>query len=128
MPGQKLFALEDIQRIPVQVSPEAHTALICSSHEGRKFAQALSELFGALGCVREVHVTLVEKRRLFPTEIHEAHSLLLRVEVIHARSQVPRYHWYINLSDFQHVPAHRSGGLQAAVCVQELVRLYPYGL
>lgn len=126
----KRFHLEDVQRIPVTLTDTARDAILASSHQGRLWPQALSELCAERGCIACVSIDVVCKSAFHPvspTELHPVtgeEPLLFYVVATHAVTGVPDYTWLINVSDLSQV--YPRGDFQAVTSVQEMLRLYPY--
>ena len=66
-PAKRLFALEDVKRIPVTQTDAARAFLISSSSEGRLFPQALSEALAGVAGVASVDIDIAPVGDHLPT-------------------------------------------------------------
>lgn len=130
-PAQKHFEAHELRRIPVIVSDVAQTEIMASSAEGRKFPQALSELFGGVVGIKEVHIDAVPKSTHFPVTEQDTHPLsgeevrMLVITAVHADGSIDAHTWYVNASDLGCVRPQNQG-FSAVATARELVRLYPH--
>ena len=112
----KRFELSDIVRIPVQLSDDAKDFINLSCDEGRRLLNALSEIFGELGNVTKIEVSIDAASKYFPS-LPEGEKLLI---IVAYHSSTSPYRWL--------VPANQllDRGFRAHLLVQELVNLYPH--
>lgn len=117
----KIFFAHELRRISVICTPEATEAIAKSSHGGRMFPQALSEMFGELPEVEKVHVAIAPKHTLVPVSEQNRDDLVLLIDIVNGRNS---HRFLVNYSDLCHY--HSSGwhSFNPAETARELVRLY----
>ncbi len=131
-PSGKAFEPHELRRIPVLLTDEAKRAVLESSAEGRKFPQALAELFGGIVGVREIHLDATPRSQHFQSGPEHFHPItgeeerMLHVTIVHEDEQKSPYDYFLSMRDIQEVhPAGRTG-FTALATTRELVRLYPH--
>ncbi len=124
----KRFELSDIARIPVTMSEAARAAIHTSSDQGRKWPNALAELFGAQGNVIALTIDLVPMSAHFRVSAAEQDTPLLAIVAKHAaHPAVPDHRWFVSvasLCEVAHTP--HLHGFQAHIAAQDLLQVYPH--
>lgn len=108
--------------IEVHTSDKALELIHASSDQGRKFPQALGEVFGRLSSVLHVEIDVFPKSHLFA--VAGADSWLMKITVKHKNEALPDFEKIINADDL--TLAHPTGayGFNALLTAQEFARLY----
>lgn len=117
----KVFHIETLRRVPYFYQKETWQAIGTTTHEGRLFPQALSDAFGKIACVEEIHLCLYQKKELFETSENDE-DIMLYITVYTKNEGIETF--TLNLNDLkQH---HRSGwnSFRAAATAEELARLF----
>ncbi len=132
VPARRAFAAHDVRRIPVTLTDEAQSQIDSSSAEGRKFPQALAEIFGALPRIKEVQVAAAPRSQHFESGPAHFHPItgeedrLLLITIIHKNDGVEGHRFILNMKDLQEIHPAGQLGFTALATAQELVRLYPH--
>jgi hypothetical protein len=131
-PSGKAFEPHELRRIPVTLTDEARRTLLESSAEGRKFPQALSEIFGGVTSVKALQVDATPRSTHFHSGPEHFHPItgeeerILLIDILHEDAAVEPYRFFLSMRDVQEVhPAGRIG-FTAVATARELVRLYPH--
>lgn len=125
-PGfSKTFHIEQMRRIPHEMSPETRHIITASSQEGRLFPQALSDAFGRNEHVTKLAIDIVRKGDHFPF-CEDVDDEMFRIRVFDDRYETGKERiFFVNMHDLRHYDAlQRRPVMQAWEAACEVARLY----
>jgi hypothetical protein len=126
----RLFAIETMRRIPHVMERETRHAIMRTTHEGRLFPQALSDVFGRVPEASRIELALHRMDDHFSSEVlalpdtQRPDEPLLAIRIVHEQHPQFDHTFLLHLKDLCQIHASGWHCFHAHETAMELLRLY----
>lgn len=120
----KIFAIEDMRRLPISMDEETRRAIAQTTYEGRQFPQALADVFGMrVLSATDILLALHPMAHFFPDHSENA-AQLLKITIRHRLCPIRDHTFLVQLNDLKQMHPSGFSQFKAHDTALELYRLY----